>query len=496
MSKVVIFDEPQLEFAEGGKTGHPCDGLALFGPADSKGIEKISALHYGVIGTKNGIASFREFVKAIHRPVLTENHLSDALWPHFPGFEEAFHALLPFEPDSMGELDALALKDTATERDDHKRVFEVTSLFFEKMATAKKTARQLGFFVVVVPDFIFMTCRPLSRFHGGHGNRVGKREQRLRAQILDFFETYEPEQYSWSLDFRCQIKARMMELGVPIQIIRESTLRLGVAERRGGGRQLTPLSDRAWNLSTALYYKSGGTPWKSSAIRDGVCHVGISFKDTGTASSVLSAAQMFLNDGDGFVIPGDEGPWSSEKKDEYHLNKDSARRLLSEVIKAHKSQDRKKLTEILLHSHSTVNAEEFEGYLAACPKGVKLAAVRVAPERMGLRLSRAGSQPVLRGTFWHVSPKRGFLWTSGFKPQLRAYDGSGVPRPLCIDVQQGDADVVQVAWDVLALTKLNYNACKLGENRPVTTGFSSTVGEILVSNRTARNHQPHLKYYI
>jgi hypothetical protein len=304
------------------------------------------------------------------------------------------------------------------------------------------------------------------------------------------------EQYSYSIDFRRQIKARVMELEIPIQIIRESTLRLAAAEQRFGVRQLTPLSDRAWNMSTALYYKAGGKPWKLGGVRDGVCYVGVSFKNTETSHNACSAAQMFLNDGDGVVFLGDEGRWYSERKGEYHLDKDSARRLLSGVLSTYQSLHGKKLTEIFLHCRSTVNEEEFEGYQAACPDGVKFVAIRVAPERLGLRLYRAGTRPVLRGTFWQVTPKRGFLWGSGFKPRLRTYDGSEVPQPLCIDIQHGEANVNQVAKDIFGLTKLNYNNCKLGESQPVTIRFSSEVGEILVSNRTVKNHKPNFKYYI
>jgi hypothetical protein len=102
----------------------------------------------------------------------------------------------------------------------------------------------------------------------------------------------------------------------------------------------------------------------------------------------------------------------------------------------------------------------------------------------------------MRGTFWKISPRRGFLWASGFKPRLRTYDGSEVPQPLCIDIQHGEADIEVVARDILGLTKLNYNCCKLGENEPVTIHFSGSVGEILVTNRTLGKHLPNFKYYI
>ena len=496
MNSVTVFDEPQLEFASGERLEHPRDGLTLFGPVDSKGIERTSHLCYGVVGTKSGVGAFREFVKVLNRPIPTDDSVNAVLWPQFPGFEEAFHAVLPTEPAWAEELDELVVKNAATNLDAHQRVFGVVSLFLSQIRAAKKSDEPFQFFVVVVPDFVFANCRPLSRFQGGHGRRIGSREQQIRSQMGDFFESYEMEQYAYSVDFRRQIKARVMELEIPIQIIRESTLRMTAAEQRFGVRQLTPLSDRAWNMSTALYYKAGRRPWKLSGVRDGVCYVGVSFKNTETTHNACSAAQMFLNDGDGVVFLGDEGRWYSERRGEYHLNRESARRLLSGVLSTYQSLHGRKLTEIFLHCRSSVNDEEIDGYQAACPEGVRLVAVRVAPERLGLRLYRAGTRPVLRGTFWQVTRNRGFLWGSGFKPRLRTYDGSEVPEPLCIDVQHGEADVFQVARDIFGLTKLNYNNCKLGENQPVTIRFSSEVGEILVSNRTVRNHKPNFKYYI
>ena len=418
MNSVTIFDEPQLEFASGERLEHPRDGLTLFGPVDSKGVEKPSHLSYGVVGTKSGVAALRKFVKAVVRPISTDAELDEVLWPHFPGFEEAFHAVLPTEPVWVEELDELVLKNAATELDDHKRVFGVVSLFLSQVRAAKKLDEPFSFFLIIVPDFVFANCRPLSRFQDGHGYRVGKREQRMRSEILDFFESYEPAQYSYSVDFRRQIKARIMELEIPIQIIRESTLSFAATEKRFGVRQLTPLSDRAWNLSTSLYYKAGGKPWKLSGVREGVCYVGVSFKNTDAAYTACSAAQMFLNDGDGVVFLGDEGRWYSERKGEYHLNRESAQRLLSGVLSTYQSLHGKKLIEVFLHCRSTINEEEFGGYLAACPEGVKLVAVRVAPERLGLRLYRAGTRPVLRGTFWQVSPKRGFF---GVRDLSRVY---------------------------------------------------------------------------
>ena len=85
---------------------------------------------------------------------------------------------------------------------------------------------------------------------------------------------------------------------------------------------------------------------------------------------------------------------------------------------------------------------------------------------------------------------------SGFKPRIKTYDGWEVPAPLQIDLQHGSAPIEEVAMDIFALTKLNYNACNLGDSQPVTILFSNAVGEILVSNPTVTDTLPNFKYYI
>jgi hypothetical protein len=99
-------------------------------------------------------------------------------------------------------------------------------------------------------------------------------------------------------------------------------------------------------------------------------------------------------------------------------------------------------------------------------------------------------------TFWKITDRLGYLWTSGFKPRWETYDGSETPVQLRIDIQHGSADIEQVARDIFGLTKLNYNACKLGYSEPVTVGFSDAVGEILVSNPTIKKRDPRFKFYI
>ena len=88
-----------------------------------------------------------------------------------------------------------------------------------------------------------------------------------------------------SPDFRRQLKGRMMEHELPVQIIRESTLRI-TTQVRNGEKGTNPLSDRLWNFGTAVYYKCGAKPWKTPWAREGVCY-GELLSDRGCTQRML-----------------------------------------------------------------------------------------------------------------------------------------------------------------------------------------------------------------
>jgi len=323
-----------------------------------------------------------------------------------------------------------------------------------------------------------------------------KKEPCEQVANRTFFDSYNPEIYAYSVDFRRQLKARSMEYGIPIQIIRER--RLEVDPRKWPKFQ-SPPSDIAWNLLTTMYYKSGGKPWRLAGARDGVCYIGIVFRRTDPSvanQTACCAGLMFLDSGDGVVFLGDYGPWYSPEHNQYHLSRDAAAKLLAGTLKTYEELEGKPLKEIFLHSRSAISTEEFEGYKSACPTGVKLVGIRVQKDFRGVRMYREGTRPVLRGTFLKATSKLGYLWASGFVPRLRTYPGWEAPVPLRIDIRHGDADIEQVARDIFALTKLNYNACKFGDSEPVTIGFSDAVGEILASNPTVTKRNPRFKFYI
>jgi hypothetical protein len=497
---IKVLDEPELEFRYGQKLSRPHTGLSLFGPYDADSGGSPRGVSYALIGTEKGIAAFRPFSQIIGSPVSSpEGKKKDLLWHSFPGFDAAFGMEWPEEPAWTETVDEERLLNAANQRDPYERAYKVVSIILEHLEKTQKRDERPRVLICVIPDEVWKTCRPLQKPVEGVGEPITASEIRSRIRgERNLFDDFDREIYQLSPDFRRQLKARLMAYDMPVQIVRQSTLDIE-PNRKFGYRGLTPLVDRVWNLTTAIYYKCGGKPWRLANARERVCYIGIAFRlENPSASSKngCCAAQMFLDDGDGVVFVGEYGPWYAPDTNQFHLKPEAAKSLLEGVLSTYKELHGKKLDEVFLHSPSGIDPDEYAGYCAAVPRDTKVVAVRVRPAATPLRVMRDGEWPVLRGSFLRVTDSRAFLWTSGFKPELATFDAKDIPIPLTVSVDHGEADIEQVCKDVFGLTKLNYNACKLGDSRPVTIKFSNAVGEILISNPSIEHRKPQFRYYI
>ncbi len=511
------FDEPNLIFGSEQRAQDPHDGLALFGALDAR----VGLPSHVVIGTPQGMQRWANWAAAMNRPAACEELARQRPWPPYPGFDVAFGSPWP-EPAKSYLLESEQLQHDAFLADRHERTYAVVNHFLKPVNQIRRLDEKPALVICVVPDEVYQNCRSQQFVNEPSDDRKTREERKaLKAVLtdresgqsrmfdeLDAVSVDDPalEQYSLSPDFRRQIKARMMEHELPVQIIQESTLEITERLHRGL-KGPNPLSDRLWNFSTGVFYKLGRKPWRLDSPREGVCYIGMAYKRADSGKTACCAAQLFLDSGDGMVFVGDFGPWFSKKTGEFHITKAQAQKLMSGILATYGSQDGRPLREVFLHARSGLNTDEFEGFQAACPEGVKLCAIRVRKDRQGPRLfrhdthpigSRRGMYPVLRGVLWQRSETVGFLFTSGFKERIAAYDGWEVPVPLGITLQHGDGDLITIARDILGLTKANYNACQLGESEPITVKYSDRVGEIILSNPKLdpRLWQHNLKYYI
>ena len=174
---------------------------------------------------------------------------------------------------------------------------------------------------------------------------------------------------------------------------------------------------------------------------------------------------------------------------------DAARELMIMAIEAYEERVGKAPAELFLHGKVRFNEEEWCGFAEGAQGSTKLVGVHIRENR-DLKLYRKGEYPTVRGLAYIQDERTAYLWTKGFVPRLHTYPGWEVPWPLYVDVCRGEADITVVLQDILALTKLNYNACIYGDGVPVTLRFADAVGEILTAGPLQSVPPLAFKYYI
>jgi hypothetical protein len=506
-NNLIYFDEPKLVFGYGQSSEDPRDGLLLFGPYE-KSVS--NSVQVGVIGTQKGIENYAEFVEKLDKPIISNN----VQRPSYPGFSAVFGVKWPSRPTIERVIDDLLLNEALATTNLKERTYKVANLFLDAIKKVKKEEEtNINIWFVVIPKSVWLKCRPKSQ-----GTKISSstREELLSFQdgqhalFPEIEEQLEEmsEVLDTSSDFHHQLKARVINEGVqiPIQIILETTLSFKDKYTE------TEFEDEmkahiAWTQSSTFYYKLGMLPWKLRDIREGVCYVGLVFKRFEHLSRkgyACSAAQMFLDSGDGTIFRGNIGPWLSENEKEYHLDKTASKELLTKALLTYWATNGKKNPkEVFIHGRARFNQNEWEGFREAVEEASKdINLVGVVIKGSGkLKIFRDVSGEEckygnLRGLGLIVNPTEGFLWTKGFVPRLNTSTSLEIPNPLRVQIVRGDAKIHQVLKDILALTKLNYNACIYGDGLPVTLRFSDQIGSILTAIDDLQNELLQFKYYI
>jgi len=481
----------------------PRDGLTLFGPLDEG---KPYGIRAGVIGTSDGIKRYKNWVLKIQGPIASSKGRTAR--PPFPGIEAAFRVPWGPDPSIVIEILEVELKGALYLDDKYQRVFKTVDVYARRIIEAiRQEDTKVDLWFVVIPDEVKRYCRPMSSVESALQIVAQSKLPVAYAKSLQsapsLFEerNIEAVPYAYEVNFHNQLKARLLEYDAPIQILQESTIAHREFLNKFGApkRNLDELESAiAWNIATTAFYKAGGRPWKIGSIREGVCYVGLVFKqdDKNTEpGSSCCAAQMFLDSGDGVVFKGAVGPWYRPGKGGFHLKKEAARELIQLATKSYAQKQGSPPKELFIHGKVRFNDEEWEGFQSGIDAGTNLVGVRIR-DTSDIKLFRKGKHPVLRGVAFVRDERTAFLWTKGFTPRLQTYPGREVPKPLLVDVCRGNVAIETVLNDIMALTKLNYNACIFSDGEPVTLKFADAVGEILTAGPLADIPPLPFKYYI
>lgn len=510
--KLTVLDEPMLEFAHGTHHRDPRHGLDFYGPADIEET-KVRAIRIGLVGPQASIDGVKRWLDRCRTSIAAkESHLGSLYLP-FPGFDtdRAFRSTIVWNsrlerPISRKDLEALQglnpLKATAAavELYDH----ELQVLHEEPNCD-----------VVIV-------CRPDELIDTGitAPARLGKNEAKPDTAAADA----PPPVSAGSLDgsgggtsgarsaarhptrllpgqgdFHSLLKARSLRYTQPIQIIRRSTWDPTFKEPKDA--EWRPRQDEAtsaWNLHTALYYKAGGVPWRLPRDpRDlASCYVGVSFYSTSDGESLESSvAQVFNQRGDGVIVRG--GPASVAKFDRQpHLDEEAAHALLHDALGRYRTEHRQSPARVVLHKTSSFTNAEAAGFKAAAGEHQIEIIELIWLTAEHVRLFRKKRQPPLRGTLLSLEPGRHVLYTRGSVPFYKTYPGMYVPQPLGMRLHYTETAPEELALELLALTKMNWNATQMDGRWPITIRTADKVGQILRHLQTADTPASRYAFYM
>ncbi len=502
MKDLIYIDEPNILCAHQQRCTDVRDGLSLFGPLETP---KIYGIRSGVIATQKGLDIFKNYLAHIQKPIYNGNNITR---PMFPGFETIFNC--KWEPNNIlfkevteSEIGKLLYNDNT-----YKRTYDLVSLFIKQIITSIRNLEDtVDIWFVIVPDEIYKFCRPNSRVPTAmvqtkHQFSKSTAKKFMKAPSLFQEDNDMAEVYKHDAQFHDQLKARLLPHTVCTQIFRESTLAWRDYKNKFDQpvRNFAKIEGHlAWTISTAVYYKAGGKPWKLADIRDGVCYLGLIYKQlekSKNPQNACCAAQMFLDNGEGTVFRGEVGPWYNPEKGDFHLKPKEAKALLTQALESYKKQNGRYPKEVFIHAKTHFNKQEWEAFLSVTPTGTNLVGVTITATKPMKLFKTEGDFPILRGNAYVMDDKKAFLWTLGYVPKIQTALSSEVPNPIFIEISKGEGDIVQVLKDILALTKLNYNACIYGDGLPVTLRFADKIGEILTASMEINVPPLAFKYYI
>ena len=446
--------EPLLEFGHGQQLEHPQDGLFLYGPVKADGNPEV--IHVGIVGTFDGISLVSRWLAEIigRIPLEKVDQLHTSAWP---GFQAAFCARLESTPLVTIPIAENEIYNAIRKANRTEAVRSAVQLFENAILEHLRTDdSRPSVWLCIVPEIVHRYGRPqvAGPKEPTPSTIISEREAtpilRQGGSLFPQF-TKEAEIYLFAKNFHHQLKAQLLHKEVVVQVLRETTLDPERELDRFGNptRSVQEPARIAWNLSTTIYFKGARVqPWQLANVRPKVCYVGLVFKEDPSPAKkgeVCCAAQMFLNSGNGMVFRGALGPWLSPKDKQFHLAHEPARELIGEVIRAYVRDHGGPPAELFIHARQRFNDEEWSGFASAVPSETKLVGVRIR-QTQDLRLFRPDTDmPVLRGTAVTMSKREGYLWSTGYVPRLRTYPGFETPKPLLVEINRGEDDLIKVS---------------------------------------------------
>lgn len=486
--------EPLIAFGAATLGVEPRKGLIAAGPADARPGRTI---RLGFVGMDEDIRQARRWLERFDS-FMAAREGNSARYRDWPGTERALRSRFLSEDRFVRVVDSEKIRSLIERKGNFE---ELLAAFADRIE---------GLFIDGGPDAI-VVCLPdeladlrvanpaLSLSERNALERLQAEEE--NAQLSLFQPS--PEELRAAEDLRTQaedllfrtyyraLKARVMmhRNAVPIQILRRDTV--DRADNEGQSH-----ATRAWNIGASLYYKSGGLPWRPSALPPNVCFVGVSFHHLKRRAGSLvyaSVAQAFSTDVEPFALKGALVDHQQRRDRHPYLNQMQAADLITEVLNQYEARAGVLPDRVVVHKTTVYQPEEEAGFKNAINGRVPVCDL-IWMRSTAFRIVRRGMQEPWRGTLC-ILGQQAYLFTVGFIPWWNEYPGPHIPAPIEIG-SAGPTDIRERAREILALTKMNWNSTDGWSRYPITISFAKRVGQLMSEMPEGEAPNPSYRFYM
>ncbi|MCD4499669.1 MULTISPECIES: argonaute/piwi family protein [Chromobacterium] len=457
-----LLDEPLLSFSPSDDSKvdvHPLRGLINHGPFSHGSFSGYtSQIRIATVGPTSAFYQRGELMKLLQRPHSPSDRTEYV--PPYPGFEALFRVQLV----SAGKAAHIKWPDTISqlpgEGDAQQRLFQMMDAALRRLEMLRN---EFDVVLVHFPD-----------------------------SWLSVTKTRE-------FDAHDALKALGAKYNIPTQVLNDRVFTFKYK------------ASLAWRLATALYVKAAGTPWKLAplpGVPKETAYIGLAYAlrgDPREAHYVTCCSQVFDMDGGGMQFVAFEARDPVADLDEARrnpfLSRDDMRAVLARSLEVYQGRNGGNLPKrLVIHKTTAFKHAEIEGAFdaltgvpeiecvevgaAACWRGVWL----LGTGRSSPPLSRPAAYPVPRGTVVIRSGNSALLWIAGNAPGVsntgNYYQGKkSIPKPLQLIRHAGRGSLELIAYEALALSKMDWNNDALYDPVPVSIRYSKRLAQTIANVR-------------
>jgi len=448
-----VLPEPKLSFAakDGGNLvtdSHPIRGLVSNRPFDfaltAKGVD--TDVRLGIVCSQAETGKLGAFLSKIGQRVRANSKKGYLL--DYPGFASAFGLPLVV-PQTIDPTWATCPEPTgADKRQKALSLIQNVRACIQQITASTSTRLVLVF----IPD--------------------------RWAEFADFAADDE------EINLHDLIKAYCVQRGIASQFVREKTLQKHFD------------CEVMWWLALSLYAKSMRTPWVLEGLPSTTAFAGLGFRvrRPGEATSghiVLGCSHIYTADGIGlnYRLSKVENPVFLQKNP--HLSEEDALRVAEDIRQLFFESRGRLPQRVVIHKRTPFLKAEREGLLKGLRDVQQVdlveinveAAMRCTASRVTTSGFTADGSPVERGTAILLDRFKFLLWVNGnAHPTSEAEDyylgRFRIPAPVMVKKHWGPTNLHQLASEILALSKMNWNTFDLYTRLPATIHSSNEIARI------------------